>query len=292
MPPFLKKNDKNDKNKQQTSGTTTALAILNPPQKIHSTNMTSLSQPKINTPPTNMVTQSQTTQQATHTTSNSTGIICQSSQANSTSTTAGNAPTTHSPKQAPPSTTAANATTNSNLTPAQTPSTRPTQTQIFTPAPSKSTMGATPSDNDDDDATDDIDDHTFIPSRKHKYWKIATNDSHQPHRFLQYMENIKLMDDSIISLRQFYERICLAFHSSFNKVVDILPQFKDILSQDPFGNILVPHNEYYLGYHAILNTYNWFGTALNSSLTDPKTISPKHSPLVYRVILTGRAETD
>lgn len=70
------------------------------------------------------------------------------------------------------------------------------------------------------------------------------------------MENIKLAGDSKINLSQFYERIRLVFHSSFIKATDNLLKFKDIASNCPFGHILVPHNEYYLGYHSIVNTYD------------------------------------
>ena len=131
-----------------------------------------------------------------------------------------------------------------------------------------------------------------LPTTTHKYWKIAASETHQPHRFLQYMENIKLMGDSISHLRQFYERIRLAFHSSFMKAVDILPPFKEISSQYPFGHILVPHNEYYIGYHSIVNTYNWFSTALYTGLTDMKMISPRMCPLASRVITTDKTATD
>ena len=133
---------------------------------------------------------------------------------------------------------------------------------------------------------------TFIQSSKHKYWKLAASDTHQSHRFLQYLDNIKLPGDSISQLRQFYERIRLAFHSSFTKATDILPQFKDIAPNHPFGHILVPVNEFYMGYHSIHNTYNWFGTALFTGLTDTKLISPKLAPLAHRVITTERHETD
>ena len=102
-----------------------------------------------------------------------------------------------------------------------------------------------------------------VPTTKtHKYWKLAASENHQPHRFLQYIENIKLNGDSISHLRQFYKRIRLAFQSSFTKVADIIPAFKDVSPHYPFGHILVPENEFYLGYHSIHNTYNWFGTAL------------------------------
>ena len=148
---------------------------------------------------------------------------------------------------------------------------------------------------DNGDRTDDTTlppNHPIIQSSKHKYWKLASSDAHQPHRFLQYLENIKLLGDSISHLRQFYERIRLAFHSSFTKATDVLPQFKDIMPNHPFGHILVPDNEFYMGYHSIINTYNWFGTALYTGLTDTKVIPPKLAPLAHRVITTERYETD
>ena len=131
-----------------------------------------------------------------------------------------------------------------------------------------------------------------LPTSTHKYWKIAASDAHQPHRFLQFMDNIKLHGDTITDLRQFYERIRLAFHSSFTKPVNILPSFRNVSPKSSFGHILVPHNEYYLGYYSILNTYNWFSTALYTGLTDTKMISSKLAPNANRVITTERNETD
>ncbi len=106
------------------------------------------------------------------------------------------------------------------------------------------------------------------------------------------MENIRLNGDTISHLRQFYERFRLAFHSSFAKPTDILPKFRDIPPNSPFRNILVPHNEYYYGYHCITNTYDWFGSAIYASLTDTKTIPPKLAPLASRVIKTDTTQTD
>lgn len=126
----------------------------------------------------------------------------------------------------------------------------------------------------------------------HKCWKLAASETHQPHRFLQYMENIHLNGNSILHLHQFCERLRLAFHSSFSKPTDILPSFKDISPNYPFGHILIPQNEYYIGYHSIVNTYNWFSTALYVGLTDKKMISTRLAPLASRVIITDKTETD
>ena len=43
-------------------------------------------------------------------------------------------------------------------------------------------------------------------------------------------------------------------------------------------------NDIYVGYHAILETYNCFGTALYTFLTDIKTISMKTAHLAARTI--------
>ncbi len=165
--------------------------------------------------------------------------------------------------------------------------TRENVTQI----PSYSPMDINQDTNDTDDSSSEQTTPT-LPTSTHKYWKIAASDAHQPHRFLQFMDNIKLHGDTITDLCQFYERIRLAFHLSFIKAVDFLPPFRNISPKFPFGHILVPHNEYYLGYHSILNTYNWFGTALYTGLTDSKMISPKLAPNATRVITTERHETD
>ena len=106
------------------------------------------------------------------------------------------------------------------------------------------------------------------------------------------MDNIKLNGDTISNLRQFYEQIRLAFHSSFTKPVDILPPFRDISPNHSFIQLLVPGNEYYIGYYNILNTYNWYASALYAGLKDPKTIPPKQAPLAARVIQMDKSETD
>ena len=46
-------------------------------------------------------------------------------------------------------------------------------------------------DDDDQKTTGNV---SLLPTTTHKYWKLAASDSHQPHRFLQYMENIKLIE--------------------------------------------------------------------------------------------------
>ena len=141
------------------------------------------------------------------------------------------------------------------------------------------------------DLQDDDHPHQGNPST-HKYWKLAASETHQPHRFLQYMDNIHLDGDTITHLRQFYERIRLAFHSSFTKPTDILPTFRNMSPNQPFRTLLIPQNEYYIGYHSITNTYNWYSTALYAGLTDKKTIPPKVAPLAARVITTDKKETD
>ena len=78
------------------------------------------------------------------------------------------------------------------------------------------------------------------PTSTHKYWKLAASETHQPHRFLQYMENIQINGDTLSHLRRFYEQLQPAFHSSFSKPADILPPFKDISPNYPFGNIFIP----------------------------------------------------
>ena len=146
-------------------------------------------------------------------------------------------------------------------------------------------------DTDTDDQTSTVTTAT-LPTTTHKYWRIAAMESHHPHRFLQYIDNIKLNGDTISHLHQFYERICLAFHSSFSKPTDILPPFRNISPQYSFFHLLVPKNEYYLGFHAILNTYNWYGSALYAGLTDSNTISPRVAPLAHRAIQIDKTETD
>ena len=47
----------------------------------------------------------------------------------------------------------------------------------------------------DDDSSNE--NNKIFPTKTHKYWRIATTETYQPHRFLQYMENIKLNGDTI-----------------------------------------------------------------------------------------------
>ena len=126
----------------------------------------------------------------------------------------------------------------------------------------------------------------------HKYWKVASGSTHQPRQFLTYLEHIRLTDDTITSLRQFYERICLAFHSSFSTTITVLPLFHDLSIQKSFKTYLVPTNENYAGYHSIYETYTWFGTALYTLLTDIKMISSKTAPLTARIINHDKTTLD
>ena len=109
--------------------------------------------------------------------------------------------------------------------------------------PKLPTVTYTDNDHDLEDDSSNENNKTF-PIKTHKYWRIAATEIYQPHRFLHYMENIKLNDDTISHLRQFYERIRLAFHSSFSKLTDILPTFKQISPNHPFDQLLIPENQY------------------------------------------------
>ena len=76
---------------------------------------------------------------------------------------------------------------------------------------------------------------SFVPnmtptpsSKTHKYWKLAAAESHQPHRFLQYIDNLKLNGDTISDLRQFYEHRHIFLSATFsylitNFIQDIIP---------------------------------------------------------------------
>ena len=61
-------------------------------------------------------------------------------------------------------------------------------------------------DEEDNEYIDDEQTSTATSITKtHKYWRLAASKAHQPHRFLQYMDNIKLNGDTISNLHQFYE---------------------------------------------------------------------------------------
>ena len=94
-----------------------------------------------------------------------------------------------------------------------------------------------PEDNDDEQSSTNT--TLMVPTKTHKFWRLAASEAHQPHRFLKFMDNIKLNGDTISNLRQFYKRIRLAFHSSFTKPVDILPPFRDISPNHSFIHSII-----------------------------------------------------
>ena len=147
------------------------------------------------------------------------------------------APTPTPPKlnattMAPPNQT----TSSTPLTPAPINQTSRNNTATQQPSPSNTTPYHKPSfttinnDTDEDDTKNDnnTSDTTSItiPSRSHRYWRLAASEAHHPRCFLQYMDNIKLHGDTISNLCQFYECIRLAFHSSFSKPVNIYHHFE------------------------------------------------------------------
>ena len=83
---------------------------------------------------------------------------------------------------------------------------------------------------------------TTNPSQR--YWKIAQDDiNFESHRFQSYVKDITLVDDTLHSIRLFYNRIRHALHTSFKKHTDILPPFDSLTSTTNFYDILVPGND-------------------------------------------------
>ena len=70
--------------------------------------------------------------------------------------------------------------------------------------------------------------------KKHKYWKVAANKGHWPHTFLQCIDNIQLIWDTILYLWLFCEYIWLTFYSNVSRPIDIPPDILCYLSASPF----------------------------------------------------------
>ena len=119
----------------------------------------------------------------------------------------------------------------------------------------------------------------------HKYWKIARDDNFEPHRFQTYIKDLKLVDDSLHSIRLFYSKIRLAMHTSFKKHTDILPNFDSLTTHTNFTNLLIPSNDQYFGYTTILSVYQWFSDAIYNLLLDPEVINNKRTPRTHQIII-------
>ena len=74
----------------------------------------------------------------------------------------------------------------------------------------------------------------------HKYWKVAQDNNFEPHRFQNFVKDIKLMDDSLHSIRLFYSKIRHAMHTSFKRHTDVLPNFDKLTRNTDFTQLLVP----------------------------------------------------
>ena len=126
--------------------------------------------------------------------------------------------------------------------------------------------------------------HQATPS--HKYWKIARDDNFEPHRFQNFVKDIKLMDDSLHSIRLFYSKIRHAMHTSFKRHTDVLPTFDKLTRKTDFTQLLVPNNDQYIGYSSIISIYQWFSDSISNIMLDTEVINPKRTPKAHQIVLT------
>ena len=120
----------------------------------------------------------------------------------------------------------------------------------------------------------------------HKYWKVARDDNFEPHRFQNFVKDIKLMDDSLHSIRLFYSKIRHAMHTSFKRHTDVLPNFDKLTRNTDFTQLLVPNNDQYIGYSSITSIYHWFSDSISNMLLDTEVINPKRTPKAHQIVLT------
>ena len=94
------------------------------------------------------------------------------------------------------------------------------------------------------------------PLTNRKYQKVATNEDHQPHCILQYLENIKLAGDTISNLLPNFMNEFAIFYSNLLCTIDISLPFQIISPYYQFGESLIPDNEYYIRHYKIFSTYS------------------------------------
>ncbi len=122
----------------------------------------------------------------------------------------------------------------------------------------------------------------------HKFWKIVREENLEPHRcFQSLVKDITLQDDTLYTLRHFYNHIRHAMHTCFKKHIDILPSFGNLKQITDITSLLVPTNINYPGYATIKSVYHWFGDSIGNILYDPKVINSKNNPQAHQVILTN-----
>ena len=99
--------------------------------------------------------------------------------------------------------------------------TRNTNTITLDPNMPQMTNDLSPSTTLCNDETD-----TTVPPLQQKFWKILSDDSLEPHRFLSLTKDIFSHDDSLQPIKHFYQKICPTIHSSFKHHVDFLPAYE------------------------------------------------------------------
>ena len=120
----------------------------------------------------------------------------------------------------------------------------------------------------------------------HKFWKVVRDENLEPHRFLSLVKDTILQDDSKHGIRQFYNKLRHAMHTSFKKHVDILPPFGKLATISNITQLLVPSNPNYIGYTTIRSVYEWFSSSILNLLNDTNVIDKKRTPRAYHVIIT------
>ncbi len=128
---------------------------------------------------------------------------------------------------------------------------------------------------------------TNVTQTSHKYWKIAPDDNFEPHRFQTFIKDLTLMDDSLHSIRLFYNKVRHAMHTSFKRHTDILPNFDSLTPTTNFRNLLVPTNDQYIGYTSIQSIYYWFSDSISNLLMDTNVINHKRTPQAHQIIITN-----
>ena len=129
-------------------------------------------------------------------------------------------------------------------------------------------------------------------NHSHRYWKIAREDNFEPHCFQSFIKELTLQDDSLHSLRLFYNKIRHAMHTTFKKHTDILPNFDSLTNNINFADLLIPANDQYIGYKTIKSIYHWFSDSISNLLLDTQAINPKRAPKAHQIVITNRNIND
>ena len=137
--------------------------------------------------------------------------------------------------------------------------------------------------------------HTKPSNIRGKYaggsWAMSSSAGIRQSEFKQALTKLTLSDDSLQSMKRFYDGFCNALNSATRVTQDVLPSFKDLHPSFNPSEAFIPRKPHSY-YSSCKNQYQQVGRLLLAHLQDPKTIPVTNAPQSSNIISLHQADDD